>query len=45
MEVLKILKKVKLEEVRNKKEIKDPYWGSTTYLLCGITTVIQTTVL
>jgi len=30
MEVLNILEKVEIEEVRNKGELKDPYQGSAT---------------
>ena len=30
MEALKILEKVKMEEVRNEGEAKDPRWGSAT---------------
>ena len=45
IEVLNILEKVKIEEVRNKKETKDPCWGSATYLLYSITIAIQTTAL
>ena len=44
-EVLNILEKVEIEEVRNKGEAKDPRWGSATYLLYSITVAIQTTVL
>ena len=40
IEVLNILEKVKIEEVRNKEEIKDPRWGFATYLLYSITTAI-----
>ena len=40
IEVLNILEKIKIEEVRNKGEAKDPYQGFTTYLLYSITTII-----
>ena len=39
IEVLNILEKVKTEKVRNKKEAKNPYQGSATYLLYSTTAV------
>jgi len=45
IEVLNILEKVEIEEVKNNKEAKDPYRGTATYPLYSITIATQTTVL